>query len=209
MPTSSRWCDDLIEYFVSGRAVHGAAGPPPAFCFSGKAWRVQAGRRHPRARRPASHFKGSSMPPSALATPDDVTLSALHEAGHTVVGLINDFDLLEVRIDRGGRGLTRFAPARRNRSYLDRWTVRCLAGGESERAFFPNVLAGDRNDLDNARRMLGPSFVAKIDWLRAESANAVRAHRGYITAVALALLKHRHLTGDQVGDAMACWIVDD
>jgi hypothetical protein len=132
---------------------------------------------------------------------DELTLTAVHEASHTVVGLRLGCVLVEVTLDPP---LTAFAAAPRPSAGI--FCVRALAGSAGE-WLFTGRGGGDDVDVAQVRRRLGIAYTANIAGLRWSARSLVRAHRDDIATVAEALLRHQALSGPEVCDMLAAAVL--
>jgi hypothetical protein len=143
----------------------------------------------------------------------------LHEASHGVVAIACGFavDYIERRDrpdyegTRGGthsRGRIHWGSCELQTQEVWHHCVCLLAGGEGERAHFGRVESGgDGGDIEQAREMLAqllqllpsdPQLDTFLQMAREEAAADVAANWDWIVSVALALRRHRLLTGEQI-----------
>lgn len=147
--------------------------------------------------------------------------TAIHEAGHAVVGRAVGVPCGEVTIeaetpDDLGHSVMldpRFSWERGDgakRPIVEAFCIALYAGAEAERFILGTTNVGDGVDCDRATKCLawvglpGASYEGDDVFdrhearLRARARSAVVEHRAAIERVATALVEHRTLSGDQV-----------
>jgi hypothetical protein len=126
--------------------------------------------------------------------------AAYHEAGHCVAALRFALPLLEVVIHPDGTGCTKYA-RRLGVGEVERWAVSAFAGIEAEVDRFGNApIEEDQHAIARALAALGLDWgEPRLDGFRERARALVREERRAIGTVAAALLRRRHMSGDEVG----------
>jgi len=126
--------------------------------------------------------------------------AAYHEAGHCIAALRFALPLLEVVIHPDGTGCTKYA-RRLGVGEVERWAVSAFAGIEAEVDRFGNApIEEDQHAIARALAALGLDWgEPRLDGFRERARALVREERRAIGTVAAALLRRRHMSGDEVG----------
>lgn len=137
----------------------------------------------------------------------DEIAAAVHEAAHAVVARALGLNCGRAMITPTGGGYARvFARWRRGRRRPRSWLttamiIESMAGGEAEKLLLGLTEAGDRQDRE---RQAAWALDAGWNWpaveprLREMTRTMVLRHRAAVVRVALALVKHRSLSGEEI-----------
>jgi hypothetical protein len=129
-----------------------------------------------------------------------VMTACFHEGGHAIAAVRLGLPLAQVVVRDNGCGTTRYTHWL-GVNELPRWIVSAYAGGASEADRFPGpvVDGADRRAIEAALAATGVNWsAARLDELRAQAVQLVRAERRAIMKIANELLRLRSLSGEQV-----------
>lgn len=136
--------------------------------------------------------------------------TAVHEAGHAVVGRVLDMPCGGVTIEPGYVEAiiedpyqvdSHWESGGKFRDMRSAWRARGiaeLAGREAEEHVIGRCLGGDDHDTHQIARCIDEIGADETKQLRRAARNLVRRHRTSIDAVALALMDRTTLTGEEV-----------
>jgi hypothetical protein len=128
--------------------------------------------------------------------------AAWHEAGHVIAAMYFKLPLREVLIRENGTGLTSYARWL-GRAEVERWVTTTFAGPEAERDAFGDEFVAEATDLRAISSAINQQRL--FDWaplrlgeLRHDARRLVERNRGRVALVADALIRHRHLSAEEV-----------